>query len=124
MIFVKPEKQHMSSADQSPIYSDRKLTAAELLADHRERLVFEAEERVRQRTRQYEELRSEFNSAPVRIRAWEKMHGLRLPTSPAHPILEVIASATGVSLAALREEQETRRSQRALPAATGEVAAG
>jgi hypothetical protein len=114
----------MSSADWPPTYSDRKLTAAELLTDHRERLLFDAEERVRERTRQYEELRSEFNSAQVRIRAWEKMHGLRLPTSPDHPILEVIASATGVSLAVLREEQQTRRSKPAQPAATGVVAAG
>jgi hypothetical protein len=111
------EKQHMNSADQH-------LSAAELLRDHRERLVFEAEERVLQRARQYEELRSEFNSAQVRIRAWEKMHGLRLPSSPTHPILEVIASATGVPLAALREEQRTRRAKPAPPAGTGPVATG
>jgi hypothetical protein len=114
----------MSSADQPQNYSSRILTAAELLTEHRERLVLEAEERVRQRARQYEELRSEFNSAPVRIRAWEKMHGLRLPSSPTHPVLEVIASATGVSLAALREEQLKRRSKPAPPAAPDEIPAG
>jgi hypothetical protein len=89
--------------------------------EHRERLAMEAEERARQRARQHEELRSEFNSAQVRIRAWEKIHGLRLPSSPVHPILEVIASATGISLAALREEQHARRSRQAPPAAPGGV---
>jgi hypothetical protein len=30
----------------------------------------------------------------VRIRAWEKVHGLRMPADSAHPILEVIAGDT------------------------------
>jgi hypothetical protein len=114
----------MSSADQPYNDSSRTLTAVELLTEHRERLVLEAEERVRLRARQYEELRSEFNSAPVRIRAWERIHGLRLPSSPTHPVLEVIAAATGVSLAALREEQQKRRSMPGPPAAPAAIAAG
>ena len=99
--------KHMSSA--VPTYIDRHFTALELLADHRERLALEEEERERRRTGQFDELRSEINSVPVRIRAWEKMHGLRLPSDPAHPILRVIASTTGISLACLREEQQARR---------------
>ena len=99
--------KHMSSA--VPTYIDRHFTAIELLADHRERLALEEEERERKRTNQFEELRSEVNSVPIRIRAWEKMHGLRLPSDPAHPILRVIASTTGISLACLREEQQARR---------------
>jgi len=92
-----------------PTYIDRHFTALELLAGHRERLALEEEERERKRTNQFEELRSEVNSVPIRIRAWEKMHGLRLPSDPAHPILRVIASTTGISLACLREEQQARR---------------
>ena len=92
-----------------PTYIDRHFTAVELLADHRERLALEEEERARKRTSQFEELRSEVNSVPARIRAWEKMHGLRLPSDPTHPILRVIASTTGISLAYLREEQQARR---------------
>lgn len=97
----------MNSA--APTHFDRHFTALELLADHRERIALEEEERARKRTSQFEELRSEVNSVPVRISAWEKMHGLRLPSDPAHPILHVIASATGISLSCLREEQRTRR---------------
>ena len=94
-----------------PTYIDRHFTALELLAGHRERLALEEEERERKRTNQFEELRSEVNSVPIRIRAWEKMHGLRLPSDPTHPILRVIASTTGISLACLREEQQARRAQ-------------
>jgi hypothetical protein len=115
----------MNSTDRPSTYSDRNFNATELLADHRERVAVEEEERAKQRTLQFEELRSEFNSASVRIRAWEKMHGLRLPTSPDHPILDVIASATGVPLAALREEQQARRAKRVTaPTAEGEVTQG
>jgi len=97
----------MSSA--VPLYTDRHLSAVELLADHRKRLALEEEERERKRSKQFEELRSEVISVPIRIRAWEKMHGLRLPSDTAHPILRVIASTTGISLACLREEQQARR---------------
>jgi hypothetical protein len=106
----------------SPIYVDRHFTALELLADHRERLAIEAEERARKRASQLEELRSEINAVPVRIRAWEKMHGLSLPSDPAHPILRVISSSTGISLACLREEQQARRAKQVrTPVANGEI---
>ncbi len=115
----------MSLADRPLTYRDRNLNATEVLADHRERLAVEEDERVKERARQFEELRSELNSASVRIRAWEKMHGLRLPTSPAHPILDVIASATGIPLATLREEQQIRRVKRQTqPAATDDGTGG
>jgi hypothetical protein len=109
----------MSSA--VPTYIDRHFTALELLEDHRERLALEEEERERKRINQFEELRSEVNSVPIRIRAWEKMHGLRLPSDPAHPILRVIASTTGISMACLRQEQQARRvSQVTRPVARSE----
>ena len=97
----------MSSA--VPTYIGQRFTALEVLADHRERLALEEEERARKRTSQFEELRSEVTSVQARIRAWEKMHGLRLPSDATHPILRVIASTTGISLSCLREEQQARR---------------
>jgi len=108
----------MSSAAST--YPDRHFTALELLADHRERLALEEKERLRKRTSQFEELRSEVNSVPARVRAWEKMHGLRLPSDPAHPILRVIASDTGISLGCLREEQQARRVGLAMPSSAKE----
>ena len=116
----------MSSTDWPPTYSYRHIGATESLTDHRERLAVEEEERVNERARQLEELRSELNSAATRIRAWEKMHGLRLPISPTHPVLAVIAGATGVPLPALRQEQQARRAKlETPPAATkGDVTDG
>ncbi len=92
------------------------------MADHRERRELEERERERVRTQRYEELRSEFNSTDVRVRAWEKLHGLRLPTSSEHPVLDVISAATGIPVAVLRDEQHARRKARtARPAADMEA---
>lgn len=93
---------------ETPTHLDRHFTPLEMLTAHRERLALEEEERARERTSQLEVLRSEVNAVPIRIRAWEKMHGLRLPSDPAHPILLIIASSTGISLDCLREEQQAR----------------
>jgi hypothetical protein len=69
-------------------------------------------------------LRLEVHAVPVRIRAWEKMHGLRLPSDPAHPILRVIASNTGISLACLREEQRARRVKQVTPPVANDQVTG
>lgn len=103
----------MSSA--VPTYTDRPFTALEVLSDHRERLALEEEERARKRISQFEELRSEVNSVSARVRAWEKMHGLRLPSDPTHPILRVIVSTTGISLSCLRQEQQARQAKQMTP---------
>jgi hypothetical protein len=79
------------------------------ILDRRARLELEAQERQRLRALQYEELRSELNSTGVRVRAWEKLHGLRLPTSSTHHILGVISAATGIPVTDLRDEQQARR---------------
>jgi hypothetical protein len=52
--------------------------------------------------------RSELNPPDVRIRAWEKLHGLRLPSDSAHPILDVIAVGTRLTLAEIQAEQRAR----------------
>jgi hypothetical protein len=85
----------------------------QLIVDRSERLALEEQERERVRAQHYEELRSEFNSIADRVRAWEKLHGLRLPTGSAHPILRVVSAATGISVAAIRDEQQARRAARA-----------
>jgi len=86
-----------------------------VIVDRAERLAFEQRERERLRLQHFEELRSEFNSIAVRVRAWEKLYGLRLPTSPTHGILPVISVATGIPVAAIREEQQARRDARPPP---------
>ena len=65
-------------------------------------------QREEKRRRELIEQRSDANAPDVRIRAWERLHMLRLPSDPAHPILEVIAVSTRLTLDQVREEQAVR----------------
>ena len=73
-----------------------------------EALAHEESERAEKRRQELAEQRSDLNPPAVRIRAWEKIHQLRLPSDPAHPILDVIAVSTRLTLAEVQEEQRTR----------------
>ena len=76
-----------------------------------ERLAHEEYERAEKRRRDLAEQRSDLNPPDVRIRTWEKVHQLRLPADPTHPILDVIAVSTRLTLAEVREEQRARAAQ-------------
>jgi hypothetical protein len=79
-----------------------------------ERFAHEEHERAERKRRQLDEQRSEANSPDVRIRTWEKLHGLRLPSDPAHPILDVVAVSTRLTLAQVQEEQRVRAARAAI----------
>lgn len=83
-------------------------TAGERINDHRARLAVEEHERAEQRRLELAEQRSNLNPPDVRIRTWEKLHGLRMPSDASHPILDVIAVSTRLSLAEVQEEQRAR----------------
>jgi hypothetical protein len=85
----------------------------DLVRTHGERLAHEESERAEKRRRELAEQRSDLNSPDVRIRTWEKLHQLRLPSDPAHPILDVIAVGTRLTLAEVQEEQRTRSARAA-----------
>jgi hypothetical protein len=68
----------------------------------------ERREREKRRSQELAELRSNDNSPEIRIRVWEKVHALRLPTSPSHPILTVIALSTRLSMAEVHQIQRER----------------
>jgi len=80
----------------------------DLIKTAAERLAYEEHERAEKRRQELAEQQSELNPPDVRIRAWEKVHQLRLPGDPLHPILDVIAIGTRLTLAEVREEQRTR----------------
>lgn len=86
---------------------------SEPIRSHSERLAIEAMERAQKRQLEAAEQSSDLNPADVRIRAWEKVHALRLPSSPSHPVLHVIAIRTGLTLAQVHEEQRARYAHRA-----------
>ena len=83
-------------------------TSADIVRTHAERLAQDAEERLHQRQRELAEQSSTANPPDVRIRAWEKVHALRLPGDAAHPVLDVIAHGTGLTLEQIRQEQRAR----------------
>jgi hypothetical protein len=91
--------------------------ANELTQTHRARVALEQDERAQQRRLELAEQRSDHNPPDVRIRIWEKLHGLRLPSDAAHPILDVIAIGTRLTLGEVQEEQRARQERREAAAA-------
>jgi len=85
----------------------------DLIKTAAERLTHEEYERAEKRRQELAEQRSDLNPPDVRIRMWEKVHQLRLPSDPTHPILEVIAVTTRLTLAEVMEEQRTRAARAA-----------
>jgi len=85
----------------------------DLIKTPAERLAHEDYERAEKRRQELAEQRSELNPPDVRIRTWEKVHQLRLPSDPAHPILDVIAISTRLTLEQVREEQRMRAARAA-----------
>jgi hypothetical protein len=82
--------------------------SGDIIRTHAERLAQDAEERLHQRQLELAEQRSTANPPAVRIRAWEKVHALRMPGDAAHPVLDVIAHVTGLALEQIHEEQRAR----------------
>jgi len=89
-----------------PRTGDSVKTAAEHLAN-------EEHERAEKRRQELAEQRSDLNPPDVRIRTWEKLHQLRMPSDPAHPVLDVIAISTRLTIEDVREEQRTRAARAA-----------
>jgi hypothetical protein len=89
----------------------------DIIRTHAERLALDAEERLHQRQRALAEQSSTANPPDVRIRVWEKVHALRMPGDATHPVLDVIAYGTGLTLAQVREEQSVRLALRTKRAA-------
>jgi len=80
----------------------------EFVTDYRQRLALEEYERAEKKRLELADQRSTLNGPEARIRAWEKVHHLRLPSDPKHPVLDVIAVATQLTLDDVLEEQRAR----------------
>src|SRR6185503_20329222 len=99
----------LASADRERFRS----TDDQLLYDYRQRRAIEETERAERRREQHAQQHSVLNSADLRIRAWEKVHQLRLPSNPSHPALALIAVATQLTLEDVLNEQRLRAARRA-----------
>jgi hypothetical protein len=83
----------------------------DLVKSQSERIAEEEREREEKRSLELAEQRSDLNSPEVRIRAWERMHGLRMPSDPEHPVLYAIAVSTRLTVAEVQQEQRLRASR-------------
>jgi hypothetical protein len=84
------------------------MTTFEPLIDHRARLEQMQFEAAQRRERALIDQRSPENSPEVRVRIWERLHQVRLPKDPAHPIMVRVAELTGMDLAEVLEVQRLR----------------
>jgi hypothetical protein len=88
-------------------------SAGNLTKTGAERLALEQQERAEKRRLDLAEQRSDLNPPEVRIRTWERIHGLRLPADPDHPIVDVIAVSTRLTLEEVQKEQQLRAARAA-----------
>jgi hypothetical protein len=66
---------------------------------------------------------SPVRAAKERIRIWERLHELRLPSTSAHALVKVVATQTHLTIGEVQAEQRRRSSgaaQAAAPASAGE----
>jgi len=83
-------------------------TSDDVFVDYRQRRALEEHERADLKRADQAEQCSGLNSADRRIRAWEKVHHLRMPFDPLHPALGAIAAATQLTLTEVQNEQRLR----------------
>jgi hypothetical protein len=84
------------------------MSTFEPLYDHRARIEQFQMEAAARRERALIDQRSPENSPEVRVRIWERLHQVRLPKDPAHPIMARVAEVTGLDLAEVLEVQRLR----------------
>lgn len=87
-------------------------SAVDIIRDHRARVAIEADARMEKRRAEQEEQRASSSTPEARIRAWEKVHGLRLPLDADHPIVTVVAIETHLTVHEVQQEQHTRKAAR------------
>ncbi len=78
-------------------------------AERRAAIQLAEQERAQSRNRELESQTAMHIAPDERIRIWERLHALRLPTSASHPLMALIATQTNLTLRDLRDEQERRR---------------
>lgn len=78
------------------------------MLDHRARIERAQLEAAERRTQALVEQRAPANSPELRVRAWEKLHQVRLPKDPQHAVLLVVAKQTAMPLGEVQEVQRQR----------------
>jgi hypothetical protein len=86
----------------------------EPILDYRARAERGRLEAEQQRERALTDQRDPQNAPETRVRIWEKLHQVRLPKDPTHPILQVVATQTLLAISEVREVQSQRAGAAAL----------
>ncbi len=89
--------------------------AADLIVDTRRRIALEQAEANERRLGELAEQTAMRNTPEMRIRVWERLHGLVLPLKADHPLLEVVARNTELSLDQVKVEQRQRAEAKVAP---------
>jgi hypothetical protein len=76
-------------------------------------LVHQQAEAAERRRVDLAEQSSRLKTPEERIRIWERIHEVTLPKDPAHRLVEIIATNTGLTDADVRDEQQRRAMLRA-----------
>jgi hypothetical protein len=84
------------------------LLVGESTSERRERMARLQTEAVERRQQELREQSSPLSTPSARIRLWEQLHQLALPSNLAHRLLEVIAADTGLSVEEVRAERRLR----------------
>jgi hypothetical protein len=87
-------------------------SSSQKVATFSDHLRLEHDARELRRVHHRAEQRDVSTSPSLRISAWERLHGLQLPTEPDHPILLTIANVTKLTMAQIRAEQTARAGTR------------
>ena len=104
----------MNATMTLPVVDERFIsTGADIASDYRRRRALEERERAELKRMELEKQCSPFSSADLRIRAWENVHRLSMPSDPNHPVLVAIAAATQLTLVEVQNEQRLRSARRA-----------
>ena len=98
-----------------PVVEDERFisTGADIASDYRRRRALEERERAELKRMELEAQCSPSSSPDLRIRAWENVHRLSMPSDPNHPVLVAIAAATQLTLVDVQNEQRLRSARRA-----------
>lgn len=85
------------------------MSTGDWMKERRERMALEELERLAHKKQELREQTSESNTPAERIRIWERRHALALPRDPNHTVIAVVATATGLSVEQVQQEQLRRK---------------
>lgn len=99
--------------NDKPVF-DPSLVHMATAAERRAAVQAASERKAAERRQELEKLTSFVRTPTERIEAWERIFQLKLPRSSNHPLSEVIAAGTGLTIEEIDAELRRRRSQEGL----------